>query len=32
MGVINLSEIMLEMAAKLHTGDKCTKLQQIPYS
>lgn len=27
MGVINLHKIMLEIVAKLHTGNKCTKLQ-----
>lgn len=32
MGVIHLLKIMLEIVAKLHTGDKCTKLQLVPYS
>lgn len=31
MGVIHLLKIMLEIVAKLHTGDKCTKLL-VPYS
>lgn len=32
MGVINLLKITLEIVAKLHTGNKCTELQLVPYS
>lgn len=28
----HLLEITLEIVAKLHTGDKCTELQRVPYS
>lgn len=29
---MHLLEITLEIVAKLHTGDKCTELQRVPYS